>query len=206
MEKTILVRVNQKGDTDRMVGKITKNPETQQTNPTTTDQDFIGDLANLLASSKRFVELSNQAEEKMKLASEANHQIKEQKKKNAKAAKKANFLSKTAFIRTAILTVLGFIAGAAVVIQEILEQHGPTVTIKGTLEATILYVLSGLFFGLTIGGFAFTCFKSDYKDYKRRIKKGEARIDELKEQANTYTLEAAKLNELSVKELIKYNP
>lgn len=208
MEKTILVHVNPKGDADRIVGKITKgkNMTDQQTNAGSMNQDFVNDLAKLLASSKRFVELSNQAEEKMQLVSDINIAIRKQKKKNAKIAKKANFIKKSAPIRTVILAVLSFIAGAAVVIQEVLEQHGPTVTIKGTFEATILYVLSGLFYALTIGGLAFACFKADYQGYKERIKEGEARIEELEEQANVCALEAAELNDLSVKELMEYTP
>ncbi len=193
--KTTLVVINPKGKAERLLGKV----QTEQDRPKVEKAETVEKLACLLAASKRYLDVSSEASEKTSQALSLERQARELKRSAKRHHKRANFILKTAFIRMSIWGISGFIMGAAVAVQEVLEKHGPTVTTKGTVEATIIYLIVGAFFGSLFGGLSLAWSKQRIREHAKAAAALKAEEKSLREQANTYMIESADLNDRSVK-------
>ena len=100
--------------------------------------------------------------------------------------------------------IVGFISGLLLAVSEMLEQHGPTVTIVGTIGAGVIYLISALIFGglfvwLTREGIRDSIryhkhraarYTRDVKRIKEDISESEKQVRELKRQADHKRFEA----------------
>ena len=197
MKETRLVVVNSEGETkkiEKIVGKVTTSEKEDSEN-----NELVEKLARVLAASKRYVDVSAEASEKTSHALQLERQAREAKKSARRHIKRANSIEKTTKVRMAILGVLGFLGGAAVAIQEVLEQHGPTVTTKGTLEATIIYVVAGAIFAAIFGYLSYSWSMQRINDHRAAASEAKKTEKALKMQANNCIIETAELNDLSTK-------
>lgn len=174
------------------------NFESEKTEARQPDPQLLNNLVGVVKSTQSYINNSARADRKMLEASELRSKARAQEKKNQKYEKKVKFLSKTINFTTIFWGIIGFLIGAYIMIQYILESHGPTVTIKGTLEATIIYLLSGAFYALVLGGGLRGMLKSDIVWYEKRITEGKAKIADLNLKADTCVSMASIFDDLSI--------
>ena len=100
----------------------------------------------------------------------------------------------------ALFAAIGGMLGMMLVISQVLEQHGPTVTVMGTMLAALAYVANGTFFAIIFGIIGMLHSRSIMILTRRNIsinncdiEKLEQRIDKLKERASLRTQDAERL-------------
>ena len=98
------------------------------------------DLAELQAD-----EYTRQAEAKIREISYLEDDLVYYQKKLVKAKKWRKFWRKTAPAQTTAIGLIGLVLGVVLAVSQLLENHGPTVTILGTIGASFIYLASGLF-------------------------------------------------------------
>lgn len=64
-----------------------------------------------------------------------------------KAAKRHAFWKKARTAQIVGTTLMGFILGVILAVSQLLEKHGPTVTLFGTIGACVIYLAAGILFG-----------------------------------------------------------
>lgn len=92
--------------------------------------------------------------------------------------------------------LIGLVLGVVLAVSQLLENHGPTVTIWGTIAASGIYLLSGLFWMFFFGVLGRLQAIEFVDDYTRRIREHRDIIDELREEIAEHQTNA---NELAAK-------
>ena len=87
------------------------------------------------------------AEIYVRMASEANMNKRYYAKRLKRAIKHHAFWKKAKAAQIVGTTLMGFILGVILAVSQLLEEHGPTVTLFGTIGACAIYLAVGIFFG-----------------------------------------------------------
>lgn len=86
--------------------------------------------------------------------------------------------------------VVGFVLGVVLAVSQLLERHGPTVTIHGTIGAMVIYVVAGLVLGAIFAMLGREHATSMANDYAARAKEMRETADAA-EQNRVYHIEQA---------------
>ncbi len=96
-------------------------------------------------------EFFERAEKCRREACEITHEIREKAVKKRNLYRKIKFLKKIVPYSTIVNTLGGFAIGVYLMVHLVLQNHGPTVTIAGTISACACYLVSGLLFAYILG-------------------------------------------------------
>lgn len=150
--------------------------------------EFMAQLADLEAR-----DLEIEADAKIRKIEDLKHELSYYKKKLVKFRRRRKLARKTIPAQTIGLGAIGFFLGVLLAISELLTEHGPTVTLFGTLGACGIYLLGGLVFGglfLWLGreqGIAFV------QDYSAKIKSYAAAAEEVRDEIAKLQTDAGEL-------------
>lgn len=147
--------------------------------------EFMAQLADLEAG-----DLEIEADTKIHKVEDLKYELSYYEKKLVKFKRRRKLARKTIPAQTLGLGAIGFFLGVLLAISELLTEHGPTVTLFGTLGACALYLLGGLVFGgffLWLGreqGVAFV------EDYSAKIKVCADIVEEIQDEIAELQAEA----------------
>lgn len=174
--------------------KSTEAPEAHIKGPSSTvtinTNEFRAQLADIEAG-----DLKAEADKKIRMVGELNYELTYYEAQLKKFRRRRKFAKKAIPAQTIGFGAIGFFLGVLLAISELLTDHGPTVTLFGTLGACALYLLGGLIFAavfLWLGreqGIAFV------QDYSAKIRSHMAIAKEIRDEIATLQAEANALAE-----------
>ena len=139
--------------------------------------EFYAEIANFDAQG-----FEDQAEIKLKKIGRLQKELADYEKQAAKLKKRRYIAKKATPVQIIILGLVGFVLGVVLAVSQLLENHGPTVTLWGTIGASAIYLFSGIFWMLFFGGLGRAQAREFVDDYDTRLKEYEAAANAVREK------------------------
>lgn len=206
MKESTTIIVDDNGTIKRIFGSQRSKPSQSSNNFYKETERFFEETGSESEKSaplhwREVDEIGLQAAEKLELAYKKISKIIELKKEIKIYAKRAARWKRAALAHASFMGISGFIIGAMLMAKCILEDHGPTVTIHGTVIASLLCVGFGLLLGSVLAGVSIADAKNHFKKNKRKENRLEAKIAQTEEEINSLIRDVKKLHDNYVKGL-----